>query len=90
MSAVFGVVSAETRFRRRSKIHRADTDKSGTADLATIDGVGRAPWFPSRRYYEGSVALKIATFEYRVAALDAYLVSFLYTLARNKTKLTLR
>ena len=54
----------------RSNVHRAPTDKSGTADLATIDGVGRAPWFPIRRYYEGSIALKILTFEYRVAALE--------------------
>jgi hypothetical protein len=57
-------------FILNSTLHRAPTDKSGTADLATIDGVGRAPWFPSRRYYEGSIALKILTFEYRVAVLE--------------------
>ena len=44
--------------------------KSVNIALATIDGVGHAPWFPNRRYYEGSIALKIATFEYSVAALE--------------------
>ena len=35
-----------------------------------IDGAGRAPWFPSRRYSGGPIELKLLTFEYSVAALE--------------------
>ena len=44
--------------------------KSVNIVLATIDGVGRAPWFPSRRYSGGPIELKLLTFEYSVAALE--------------------
>ena len=44
--------------------------KSVNIVLATIDGVGRAPWFPSRPCSAGPIALKIPAFEYSVAALE--------------------
>ena len=44
--------------------------KSVNIVLATIDGVGRAPWFPSRPCSAGPIALKLLTFEYSVAALE--------------------
>ena len=44
--------------------------KSVTIALATIDGVGHAPWFPSRQYSGGPIELKLLTFEYSVAALE--------------------
>ena len=44
--------------------------KSVNIVLATIDGVGRAPWFPRRRYSGGPIELKLLTFEYSVAALE--------------------
>ena len=44
--------------------------KSVNIVLATIDGVGRAPWFPSRPCSAGPIALKLLTFEYSVAARE--------------------
>ena len=44
--------------------------KSVNIVLATIDGVGRAPWFPSRPCSAGPIELKLVTFEYSVAARE--------------------
>ena len=60
---------ARARAASRSRVAAISYDSDAIA-LATIDGVGRAPWFPSRPCSAGPIALKLLTFEYSVAARE--------------------